>query len=999
MSAATTFSYAQAAKGEAPVPTNTQSAANSSQMDLHAKDDSSSVTTAADASANTFSTTSEASESAKSSQMDVEVAASKNTSEVVHTGDTDAVDAPPKDESSPATQPDEGPETPSQNTASEKPARSSNRTNESTDSRKGRKGKKGRNSEKESEGDQAPQEQEKEVIPVKLTEAPPPAVNIWQQRATVFAKAKPANGSPIAAGADASSKTAVQDSAKGSSSAEGSDAPGPDNVRPAKSADGSRPLDQRARRNPRGSRVGEQSTGSNPPPVEDVSLWPTPDTAATTSEDIKRKGSVVETDVSSKDKQDDAASSKTSRPKYNVKMDINPSVRWETQMPQSRTVSRNRGGGQPGRSSVGRGGHASTASISGEKLQGAEASAPNSTGDFQGKPREEVAPRTNSLPSEKSKRFSENTQDVRKSLPSGNRGSGASAEYATTSKNGATKASKNDSAQGYSGQQGSSRAEGAEQGRKEGGFSGHKDARPRRGAHGSGRGGHNGSQPHGGSSFLTNGHSSRSNPYSPTFGASGYVYPGSSRGGRGRPMSMNGFKGPANGASKAPMQPLATDFAPYPPYAHAPHSAFPGVSPDYSLIHQALKAQIEYYFSATNLPKDVFLREHMDSQGFVPLEFIADFSRVRGISQKNLNLVREACADSKEIEYVFGDGEELLRRREGWEKYVLPEDKRKEHARKPGPSNIQYRSRQSLHNNYHQQPHMPYPYPAMSPPAFGAAFPGDMYQGYMNAPAYHQGVNGSQVNDQSQVDNSRLNAAVPEFAPGTMPMDGFIGSATHTPGQWTDEALQAANIFSDEDVAKLQMVAQGQSEKSLKETEMLPNGDAPETTEGYKVAKTNGVHPGPDAPNTPEQAPVGEDISSPTYWRLDGTLAQVSGDKLTEYYVDVRARALDQRQSANPGEVPDDMKRLYRFWAHSLVTHFNAGMYKEFRQLAIEDATSQVPSRNGLGNLLKFYHRVLSRGESQTLSRPELPVYKVLQTDFEDAQTFTGPVANGEVPV
>lgn len=849
MSAAATFSYAQAAKGEAPVPTNSQSAANSSQMDLHAKDDSSSVTTVADAAANTFSTTSEASESAKSSQVDVEVTASKNTSEVANNGDSDAADAPSKDESSPATQPDEAPETPSQTTTSEKPARSSNRTNEPTDSRKGRKGKKGRNSEKESEGDQAQQEQEKEVIPVKLTEAPPPAVNIWQQRATVFAKAKPANGSPVSAGADVASKLTAQDSTKGSNSAEGAEGPGSENGRPAKSADGSRSVDQRARRNPRGSRVGEQSTGSNPPPVEDVTLWPTPDTAATTPEDTKRKGSVVETDSSPKEKQEDA-SSKTSRPKYNVKMDINPSVRWETQMPQSRTVSKTRGGGQPGRSSVGRGGHASSASMSGEKLQGVEAPAPNSNSDSQGKPREEVAPRANlGVPSEKSKRFSENTQDVRKSLPSGNRGS--SAEYATT-KNGATKGTKSDSAQGFGGQQGLSRTEGADQGRKEGGFSGHKDARPRRGAHGNGRGGHNGSQPHGGSSFLTNGHSARSNPYSPTFGASGYSYPGSSRGGRGRPMSMNGFKGPANGASKVPMQPLATDFAPYPPYAQAPHSAFPGVSPDYSLIHQALKSQIEYYFSATNLPKDVFLREHMDSQGFVSLEFIADFSRVRGISQRNLNLVREACADSKEIDYVFGDGEELLRRREGWEKYVLPEDKRKEHARKPGPANIQSRSRQNLPNNYQQQPHMPYPYPAMSPPAFGAAFPGDMYQGYINAPAYHQGVNGSQV-DQSQGDNARLNAAVPEFAPGTLAtlaVNGFIGSATHTPSPWTDEALQEANIFTDEDVAKLQMVAQGQSEKSPKEAEMLPNGDAPETTEGYKVAETNGVHTGADVPNT-----------------------------------------------------------------------------------------------------------------------------------------------------
>lgn len=122
----------------------------------------------------------------------------------------------------------------------------------------------------------------------------------------------------------------------------------------------------------------------------------------------------------------------------------------------------------------------------------------------------------------------------------------------------------------------------------------------------------------------------------------------------------------------------------------------------------------------------------------------------------------------------------------------------------------------------------------------------------MNAPAYPQGVNGGQA-EQSQADNLRLNAAVPEFAPGTLAtlaVNGFIGSAAHTPSPWTDEALQEANIFTDEDVAKLQMVAQGQSEKSPKEAETLSNGDAPEATEGYKVAETNGVHTGADAPNT-----------------------------------------------------------------------------------------------------------------------------------------------------
>lgn len=144
--------------------------------------------------------------------------------------------------------------------------------------------------------------------------------------------------------------------------------------------------------------------------------------------------------------------------------------------------------------------------------------------------------------------------------------------------------------------------------------------------------------------------------------------------------------------------------------------------------------------------------------------------------------------------------------------------------------------------------------------------------------------------------------------------------------------------------------------------------------------------------HSPELGPVTDEAasSSPEYYRFDGSLAQSSGDKITEKYVDVRARALKLRQSAAPGYVPDDMRRLYKFWAPFLVSKFNASMYRDFRQLALEDATSETPSKTGLGYLLQFYTSVLSKtGETATWT-PDHPIYKVLELDLQSSQAMTG---------
>lgn len=80
--------------------------------------------------------------------------------------------------------------------------------------------------------------------------------------------------------------------------------------------------------------------------------------------------------------------------------------------------------------------------------------------------------------------------------------------------------------------------------------------------------------------------------------------------------------------------------------------------------------QIEYYFSIDNLCKDLFLRSQMDTDGYVPITLIAGFNRVKGLTT-DMNFIRSSLELSKLLE-VKQDCGDLLRKREGWETWVLP---------------------------------------------------------------------------------------------------------------------------------------------------------------------------------------------------------------------------------------------------------------------------------------------------------------------------------------
>ncbi|CAO3642324.1 unnamed protein product [Cunninghamella blakesleeana] len=86
------------------------------------------------------------------------------------------------------------------------------------------------------------------------------------------------------------------------------------------------------------------------------------------------------------------------------------------------------------------------------------------------------------------------------------------------------------------------------------------------------------------------------------------------------------------------------------------------------MLKMYVSQQIEYYFSIDNLCKDLYLRSKMDKDGFIELSVLASFNRVKGLTT-DLNLIHDALAQSQIVEV---SSDKKIRKREGWELWVLP---------------------------------------------------------------------------------------------------------------------------------------------------------------------------------------------------------------------------------------------------------------------------------------------------------------------------------------
>ncbi|KAM3502867.1 hypothetical protein MY10362_004565 [Beauveria mimosiformis] len=550
---------------------------------------------------------------------------------------------------------------------------------------------------------------EEEEPKVELTEAPVPSVNIWQQRREAAAAAK------VVKPDDANSTTALEDvkplsrvtdfagAVNGHKSNRKVDTP-----RPERASRGVRVADKEAR----------ESKGELPPPVEDAMLWPTPETAVQEDKDSKKKNDAK---AEPKEPQEDVGKPR-SKEKW-VTYDYVPTVNFETQLPQMRNTklrggARSINGSRP--NATGQAGDKTTSAIPAAKINDRRQSTAN------------VAPRAGSQPP--GKRASVDVATLREQRK-------VSGSAASEKAKDATPASAQEQTQPPR-----ERADGrADRGR--GGYRG--------------RGGHHTnshSQHQHITSFIGNGPagSRPQGPYSPPpRGGHGQMFiPPSQRGRGGRSNAANFHRmSLPNGRLPA----VQTQFSSY-EYSMAPISAVPFQPQPYwdNMMVPVLKNQIEYYFSIENLCKDMYLRQRMDSQGFVPLHFIAAFKRVRELSA-DIGMLRVVCEMSLDVDLVVGEDEiERVRRRDGWESFVLPLEDRDDLARNHGPVKLSFKNR-APHTMPPQFNGVQVPYGVPSPPAF---IPQEQFQQFDHHAM--NGVNG--VNGHSQK-GSQLSAAVPDFAP------------------------------------------------------------------------------------------------------------------------------------------------------------------------------------------------------------------------------------------
>lgn len=63
---------------------------------------------------------------------------------------------------------------------------------------------------------------------------------------------------------------------------------------------------------------------------------------------------------------------------------------------------------------------------------------------------------------------------------------------------------------------------------------------------------------------------------------------------------------------------------------------------------EAIRKQVEYYFSRQNLNNDPFLVSHMNKDMFVPVEIIANFKMMKTLTE-DVSLIIEAVKSSTQV--------------------------------------------------------------------------------------------------------------------------------------------------------------------------------------------------------------------------------------------------------------------------------------------------------------------------------------------------------------
>ncbi|TGJ78825.1 hypothetical protein E0Z10_g9939 [Xylaria hypoxylon] len=645
--------------------------------------------------------------------------------------------------------------------------------------KKSKKPRKGKSAEKESE---AGQELEKEIPPpkVELSEAPLPSVNFWVQRQqTAQAKVvdQPANASTIQPQTYAESKTRSSPS----EAVEGNRVPFNGKQGSKKDGEPSRNGNNQGpkKAGPRGARTQEKEPDTNLL-ANNPASWPTPETAAV---NLKVQPQ-AQPEKSEKEDKEDASAAKPKQKKEWVHLpNFVPSVKFETALPGRGPRGGRAGGSRGGRDAAGS--HQATASST-DRPQETNASSRTNSGPKR-------APIEGSGPREGRKNIphAEHPKVLKEPTPDNTNGEQLKANQPgvvngiTHEQLGQPPVLSQDSEENVKSSDShkdirtQSNRDAHPQGQN---GSNHRSGERLRGG-GRGRGGFNQNNPNGMSHYPQNPYTTQHHayqfppngsrhmaPYGTGYQPMSYSFPGQPGPGQRKSTNGNRRQGSGRVPTMAPMN-VPYDTNMYPP----PNG---GIFPyDSGNLIQLIQSQVEYYFSTENFVKDWYMRTHMDSQGFVPMNLIASFNRMRELVL-DINILRQACIDSTVVELVMsGDGVERVRSKEGWEKWVIPDKNlRDPAARHDGPSTWHSFSTGFQHSMLSPQ------YPVETPQVFSPT----NEHGFTHYPNGNYGVpplnvatvNG--INGHARPQESQLSAAVPEFSPSTTSTFNGLKSASQT---------------------------------------------------------------------------------------------------------------------------------------------------------------------------------------------------------------------------
>ncbi|XP_023642563.1 la-related protein 1C-like [Capsella rubella] len=115
---------------------------------------------------------------------------------------------------------------------------------------------------------------------------------------------------------------------------------------------------------------------------------------------------------------------------------------------------------------------------------------------------------------------------------------------------------------------------------------------------------------------------------------------------------------------------VSHDLAPPRMYNHSPPR--PLIKPPLPVVYQdsletRIRNQVHYYFSEKNLKTDNFMRMRMSSEGFVHIQFIAGFNKLKALT-RNIQLIVDALQNSNVVELKGYE----IRSRDMWRKYLMP---------------------------------------------------------------------------------------------------------------------------------------------------------------------------------------------------------------------------------------------------------------------------------------------------------------------------------------